>query len=238
MCDHHHNQGRREALKVFGALGLAGLGTPVLAANAATIGAFMPGKGWMPAGASCEGDGTPLQFIPRTAPDANPLVDELKKYPKCPYCGMDRAKFAHSRVLVDYEGGSAFGACSLHCAAVDMAVHIDKTPKAIMVGDYNTKKLIDAEKGVVPKRRQDPPLGYLHCRLRLGLVGVQQELPVELAHPDVGDQQGDHEAEQHGGADPFRERAQLGAVRATRERRVEDETVSSTHGRACGDQQG
>ena len=68
MCDHHHNQGRREALKVLGALGLAGLGTPVLAANAATIGAFMPGKGWMPAGASCEGDGTPLQFIPQDRP--------------------------------------------------------------------------------------------------------------------------------------------------------------------------
>jgi len=31
-------------------------------------------------------------------------------------------------------------------------------------------QLLDAEKGVVPKRRQDPPLGYLHCRLRLGLV--------------------------------------------------------------------
>jgi nitrous oxide reductase accessory protein NosL len=72
--------------------------------------------------------------------------EDVAKHASCPYCGMDRAKFAHSRVLVEYEDGSAFGACSLHCAAVDMAVHIDKTPKAIMVGDYGTKKLIDAEK--------------------------------------------------------------------------------------------
>jgi nitrous oxide reductase accessory protein NosL len=72
--------------------------------------------------------------------------EDVTKHASCAYCGMDRAKFSHSRVLVEYEDGSSFGACSLHCAAVDMAVHIDKTPKAILVGDYNTKKLIDAEK--------------------------------------------------------------------------------------------
>jgi copper chaperone NosL len=36
--------------------------------------------------------------------------------------------------------------CSLHCAAVDLANNIDKTPKFIGVADYNSKKLIDAEK--------------------------------------------------------------------------------------------
>jgi len=72
--------------------------------------------------------------------------EDLAKYPSCPYCGMDRTKFAHSRVLIAYEDGSFFGACSLHCAAADMAVSLDKAPKSIMVGDYNTKKLIDAEK--------------------------------------------------------------------------------------------
>ena len=35
--------------------------------------------------------------------------------------------------------------CSLHCAAIDLAINIDKTPKIIYVGDFNTKKLIDAE---------------------------------------------------------------------------------------------
>ncbi|MGB8146318.1 MAG: nitrous oxide reductase accessory protein NosL [Chromatiaceae bacterium] len=138
MCDHHHNQGRREALKVLGALGLAGLGTPVLAANAATIGAFMPGKGWMPAGASCEGDGTPLQFIPRTAPDANPLVDELKKYPKCPYCGMDRTEFHFSRHLVQYDDDLVDGTCSIHCLAISLMLNMDRGPKALYAADFGS----------------------------------------------------------------------------------------------------
>ena len=72
--------------------------------------------------------------------------DDLKKFPACKYCGMDREKFAHSRVLIEYEDGSAEGTCSIHCLAVELALMIDKTPKAIWVGDMNTKKLIDAEK--------------------------------------------------------------------------------------------
>ena len=72
--------------------------------------------------------------------------DDVKKHAACPYCGMDRAKFAHSRMYVEYEGGSSMGTCSLHCAAMEFALKIDKTPASIMVGDYNSKKLIDAEK--------------------------------------------------------------------------------------------
>jgi copper chaperone NosL len=72
--------------------------------------------------------------------------EDVSKYPSCPLCGMDRAKFAHSRVLVEYEDGSVFATCSLHCTAADMAVNIDRVPTSVMVGDYNTKKLIDAEK--------------------------------------------------------------------------------------------
>ena len=36
--------------------------------------------------------------------------------------------------------------CSVHCAAVELSLKLDKTPNSIQVGDYNTKKLIDAEK--------------------------------------------------------------------------------------------
>jgi copper chaperone NosL len=71
--------------------------------------------------------------------------DDIAKHPTCPLCGMDRAKFAYSRVLVTYDDGSTYGACSVHCAAIDMVVNIDKAPQAIMVGDFNTKELIDAE---------------------------------------------------------------------------------------------
>ena len=88
MCDHHHPQDqdarhdrtRRDLLRLAGALGLAGLAGPVLAANERPIGALVPGKGWVPAaGEACPGDGTPLQFVPRTAPDPDPLADELAK---------------------------------------------------------------------------------------------------------------------------------------------------------------
>lgn len=63
----------------------------------------------------------------------------------CKYCGMDRTKFAHSRMLITYQDDSTSGTCSLHCAAVELASNIDKMPKSIMVGDYNSRKLIDAE---------------------------------------------------------------------------------------------
>ena len=72
--------------------------------------------------------------------------DDIKKHPSCKYCGMDREKFAHSRIYIEYDDGTTEGTCSVHCAAINLALNIDKTPKAIWVGDYNTKKLIDAEK--------------------------------------------------------------------------------------------
>ena len=71
--------------------------------------------------------------------------EDVHRSPNCPYCGMDRGKFAHSRMLLTYEDGSVLGTCSLHCLAIDLAVNIDKTPKSIQVGDYAGKELIDAE---------------------------------------------------------------------------------------------
>lgn len=72
--------------------------------------------------------------------------DDVRKYPSCKYCGMDREKFAHSRFFVEFEDGSSQGTCSIHCTAVDFALNIDKAPKTFQVGDYNSKMLIDAEK--------------------------------------------------------------------------------------------
>ncbi len=71
---------------------------------------------------------------------------DIQKFPSCKYCGMDREKFGHSRMLVEYDDGTSLGTCSLHCLAVELALNIDKTPKTIFVGDYNSKTLIDAEK--------------------------------------------------------------------------------------------
>ena len=74
------------------------------------------------------------------------VQDDLQAYPTCKYCGMDRKQFAHSRMLIEYEAAPAAATCSIHCVAVDFALSIDKTPKTIGVGDYNSKALIDAEK--------------------------------------------------------------------------------------------
>lgn len=144
MSDHRtHHPGRRHLLKMVSALGLAGLSSPLWAANDRPIGAMVPGKGWVPAGdQACPGDGTPLQFIPRTAPDPEPLVDELKKYPKCPYCGMDRTEYNHSRHLVQYDDHLVDGTCSIHCLAISLALNLDRGPKAIYAADFGSKEAI------------------------------------------------------------------------------------------------
>jgi copper chaperone NosL len=71
---------------------------------------------------------------------------DAKQIPACKYCGMNREMFAHSRMLIEYDDGTTVGTCSLHCAALDLALNLDKNPKAIWVGDFGTKTLIDAEK--------------------------------------------------------------------------------------------
>jgi len=72
--------------------------------------------------------------------------DDIKEIPSCKYCGMNREAYAHSRMLIDYSDNTKEGLCSIHCAAVDLALNLDKSPRAIRVGDYRTKWLIDAEK--------------------------------------------------------------------------------------------
>lgn len=72
--------------------------------------------------------------------------EDIQKHSSCNYCGMNRQTFAHSRMLIEYDDASTVGTCSIHCVAVDLALNIDKTPKTVKVGDYNTKNLIDAEK--------------------------------------------------------------------------------------------
>jgi len=44
----------------------------------------------------------------------------------------------------------------LHCTAIELSVNIDKSVKIIKVGDFNTGKLIDAEKAtwVIGGRKQ------------------------------------------------------------------------------------
>ena len=67
--------------------------------------------------------------------DTDPLTDDLAKYPRCPYCGMMRKMWSHTRHLVVYENDTVDGTCSLHCAAISLALNMDAGPKAIYAGD-------------------------------------------------------------------------------------------------------
>lgn len=73
---------------------------------------------------------------------------DIAQSPACRHCGMDRAIFSHSRMLIVYEGGSTVAICSLHCAAVELASTIDKIPTMVSVADYDSKELIDTESAI------------------------------------------------------------------------------------------
>ena len=81
------------------------------------------------------------------AEQAAPQAD-VQQSPKCRHCSMDRGKFSHSRMLIEYEDGSKVAICSLHCAAVELANTIDRIPVAVRVADHDSKELLDADKAV------------------------------------------------------------------------------------------
>lgn len=82
-----------------------------------------------------------IGFSPASASQHRDQLDHLS----CSYCGMDRTKFGHSRMLVKYQDGGEVGTCSLHCLALEFANAIDRVPKQILVADYSSGDLVDAE---------------------------------------------------------------------------------------------
>lgn len=70
---------------------------------------------------------------------------DQQQHASCNFCGMDRSKFAHSRMLVNFDDGSVVGTCSLHCTACALALSIGRDATTIKAGDFNSKQLIDAE---------------------------------------------------------------------------------------------
>jgi nitrous oxide reductase accessory protein NosL len=95
-------------------------------------------------------DGTPAQFVPKRAADAKANEGDIEKYPKCPYCGMDRKQFHHSRMLLQYSDDVADGTCSLHCSAISLSLNVDREPKMLWVGDNaaagDVKPLVEVDK--------------------------------------------------------------------------------------------
>lgn len=124
---------RRQVLKLMGFTALAG----------AAMLAPTPAR-------AMQSDGTPMQFMPKGKPDADPLANELAKYPKCPYCGMDRTQWHHSRHLIHYDDDLVDATCSLRCASVSLSLNIDRGPKAIYAADFGSpaeiKPLVEVDR--------------------------------------------------------------------------------------------
>ncbi len=99
---------------------------------------------------ACATDGTPMQFIPKKPADPKANENDIEKYPKCPYCGMDRKQYHHSRMLVQYSDDVADGTCSLHCTAISLSLNVDREPKTLWVGDNaaagDVKPLVEVDK--------------------------------------------------------------------------------------------
>lgn len=87
---------------------------------------------------TCNTDGTPNQFIPKSPGDDKPLQDEFEKYPKCPYCGMNRKQHHRTRMLVQYSDDLNDGVCSIHCLSLSLGLNIDREPKNIWGPDYSS----------------------------------------------------------------------------------------------------
>lgn len=126
---------RRDVMKLMATVGIGGL------AGCATTGhgagsMKTADAGMKTGGQKREGDGTPLQFIPKGAPDPDPLKDELAKYPDCPYCGMSRVQLNFSRHMVHYDDDLADAVCSIHCLAISLSINVDRGPKAIYAANH------------------------------------------------------------------------------------------------------
>jgi copper chaperone NosL len=130
------NMQRRDLFKYTAAAALGSLVVPARAIE-------------MPAG-QCATDGTPAQFTPKNTADAKANENDIAKFAKCPYCGMDRKQFHHSRMLVQYSDDMPDGVCSLHCASLSLSLNVDREPKAIWVADNASaaelKPLVEVDK--------------------------------------------------------------------------------------------
>jgi copper chaperone NosL len=89
-----------------------------------------------------------LMILPALSATAatTPVLADVKEARACKLCGMSREVFAYSRMVIEYDDGMKVGTCSIHCTVRDLHANPGKKVKALLVGDYNTKKLIQAER--------------------------------------------------------------------------------------------
>lgn len=73
---------------------------------------------------------------------------DQEDHSSCKHCGMDRTKFAHSRMLVEYQDGEQVGTCSLHCTTKELKGAAEGVTKSVKVADYYTHELLNADDAV------------------------------------------------------------------------------------------
>lgn len=77
---------------------------------------------------------------------ASPGEAKVEAPESCQRCGMNRTKFAHSRMQINSVDGAMVGTCSLHCVATELGMTKGKPVKSLLVADYSNKqKLVDAK---------------------------------------------------------------------------------------------
>lgn len=70
---------------------------------------------------------------------------DQQNHSSCKHCGMDRIKFSHSRMLVEYQDGKQVGTCSLHCTTKELKGSVGRDVKSVQVADYYTHELVNAD---------------------------------------------------------------------------------------------
>ena len=115
------------------------------------------------------------------ATGAGAAEKDVEKIPFSQYCGMDRARFTSTRMLVEYGNKTTIGTCSIHCAAVDLAQSYGKEIAAILVADYRSGKLIDAAKAAWVIGARVP--GVMAAKSRLAFASRRQDLPGHVTSP-------------------------------------------------------
>ena len=73
---------------------------------------------------------------------------DVREFPECLHCGMDREKFSHSRMLVMYADGTKVGTCSISCVAREKKKNPGKEIRSLQVADYDTRKLHEAKDAI------------------------------------------------------------------------------------------
>ena len=92
--------------------------------------------------------GAILTFLLLLAGNPASAGDDIDAHRSCIHCGMDRKAYGFSRMLVQYEDGTAVGVCSLRCAVVELDADPKRNVKQLLAADRTARNLIDAEKAV------------------------------------------------------------------------------------------